>query len=593
MNLSRWLYAIPVSALMLVSGCKQSQGGPQVNRVNTLIKHNLSDPQGLNPFLTTDASSNYIHILIFDRLIDLDYATLQLKPVVCDSLPTVSESKDEFTFTIRKDVVFADGKPLTAKDVVFSFKALMNPYCESAPKRAELHKFSDCYIKDDQTVVFKCSTPGPFNLNKLAMNFFVLPKHIYDPNNLTDKYSVSDAIIAAEHPEKVSKAADDAMHSFATAFSDEKFMRTKGSVVGSGRYLFEEWVTGQTIILVKNPNYWNASSDSPFAQRNMDTIVFKTINDLETALTALKNGEIDLSDQFKPDQITTEKMSGPEFDARFTKKIIPYPSYVYLGWNARIKGQPHKTFFGDKRVRMAMSLLTNVDEIIEKVMYGTGQPISSMVFYERPEYNKSLQIIRYDQDQAIKLLDDAGWVDSDGDGIRDKVVNGKKTPFEFTMYYNQGNKVREQIALIMKEHLKQVGIIMEVASLDWSVFLEKSKNHEMDAWVGGWAYDSDEQEFYSLFHSSQINNSGYNYTSYANAEADSVMEAILIEWDMSKRIELHKRIQEILYRDQPYTLLYANTQRIAFNNRLKNENWYSQRPCYDLPQFRVTEGSIP
>ena len=139
----------------------------------------------------------------------------------------------------------------------------------------------------------------------------------------------------------------------------------------------------------------------------------------------------------------------------------------------------------------------------------------------------------------------------------------------------------------MREKLKRVGIVVQIQGLDWPVMLDRLGKHELDAWVGGWAYDSDEQDLYALFHSSQVLNDGYNWVGYENPEADSVMEAIVGEWDREKRFHLHRKIQEILYQDQPYTLLFANSARIAYNKRLTAGNWYGQRPCYYPGEFSL------
>lgn len=584
--------AFLLSFALLQFGCGGGQSSrsdnPVSGRKNSMIIHLLHDPEGLNPVNSVGANANNIHNILFDHLISLDFETLELVPGLAKEMPKVSADKRTFTFTLRDGLKFADGKPLSTKDVEFSFKAVMNPYVDSAPKRAELHNFVDCIAVDDKTIELKLSETGPFNLNRLAINFFVLPKHVYDANNLTDSYSSRDATLAQVNASLITPEANDAMKDFADYFEDERYQREKGFVIGSGRYMFDGWFTGQSIRLVKNPNYWNEGADGHFAKQNLDTIVYKTIPDVQTALQSLKSGEIDFSDQFGPDQFR-DKMSGSGFDKYFTKKTVPYPFYEYVGWNSRIKNNPHKSFFADKKVRWAMSYLVDVDEIIENILGGTAKPITSMVYHGRPEHNEELKTIDYDESIALDLLEEAGWTDSDADGILDRTVSGIKTDFEFDLCYKRGNEVRQRIARHIQDRFKKVGIKVNVVDLDWTVMLERLKNHELDAWVGAWVYDSDEQDLYSLFHSSQILNEGYNWTSYANPQADSIMVAITREWDKEKRFALHRKIQEILYDDQPYTLLYANAARIGYNKRLKTDKWYGQRPCYDPPQFYVVK----
>lgn len=548
-----------------------------------MILHLASDPQGMNPVNSIGADAAYLHSLVFDHLIALDFESLQLVPQVAEVMPEVSPDRSKMTFRLRKDVKFTDGKSLTAKDVEFSYKALMNPFVDSAPRRAELQNLVDCTAEDEYTVTFSLSGAGPFDLNRMAINFFILPKHIYDPQSFTDEFTSQEVRMAEKHPDSIGKELDQKLRAFADFFQDEKFQREKGFVVGSGKFNFDGWQAGQYIRLVRNKNYWNKD-----IKVGMDTVLFKIIPDIQTAFQSLKSGEIDFGDDFTPEQYK-EQMSGEVFDKSFNKKAIPFPFYEYVGWNTNVSGDPRRNFFQDSRVRQAMAHLINVPEIIDNVMMGTAEPITSLVYKDRPEHNKELKEYNYNPELATTLLAEAGWEDSDGDGILDKVVIDEKVDFSFALYYRRGNEMRERIARQIKSKMEKVGIQVEVKDLDWKVMLERLKKHTLDAWIGGWVYDSDEQDLFSLFHSSQILNSGYNWTSYSNPKADSIMEAIVHEWDKEKRYNLHREIQEILYEDQPYTLLFANSARIAYNNRLTNEKWYGQRPCYQVWNFHLSK----
>jgi ABC-type transport system substrate-binding protein len=585
-----WLLGAFVSCIFLFPACNSSSsdGNPAKGRIKTMILHLKEDPAGLNPVNTVGAETVNLHNLLFDHLIALDPKSFLLVPRLAEAMPTVSEDKLGLTFKLRKGVFFADGQPLTSKDVVFSFKAIMNPYVASAPRRAELQNFSDCFATDDYTVVFKLRNSGPFNLNRLAINFFVIPKHIYDPNNLSDGYNALDTQASAEIGDSINTPAKTAVMEFATFFDDEKFQRDKGYIVGSGRYVFEGWKSGQSVKLVKNLHYWNAASGSAFDQQGMDTLIYKIIPDIQTAMQALKSGEIDFSDNFDPNQYA-EEMSGANYDRHFGKVSVPYPFYEYIGWNQNIKDSPEMNFFADRKVRWALSHLVDVNEIVENFLHGTAKPITSMIYFDRPEYNKDLKVIAYDESKAKTLLQEAGWVDTDGNGTIDKTVQGQKTEFAFTLSYKRGNELRKSISRHIEDKFKRVGIKVEVQELDGSILLDRLKKHEIDAWLGGWVYDSDEQDQFSLFHSSQILNEGYNWGSYSSAAADSVMEQIVVEWDDTKRYALHREIQQILYDDQPYTLLFANSARIGWNKRLVNTGWYGQRPCYDPGQFRPAQ----
>ena len=589
MRRQKTLLFLTLSALLFsIWACNSTvtEGGPSY-RQNTFVVHAPNEIQGMNPVITVGVTARIIQSLVFDRLIALDFETLDLRPVTCEGMPEVADDHHSYIFDLNSKAKFSDGTPITPEDVVFSFKAIMNPFADSAPLRAELHNFKDCVAMEDGKVKFVMEEASPLALNKLAIYFWILPKHVYDPKGITDGYTAEEATMAGNDRASVASKPLEKMKAFALFFSDEQFQREKGTVVGSGRYLFDEWMPGQSIRLVKNNEYWNLGSEHDFDQANMDTIVFKIILDRETMLTALKAGEIDFSDDFKPSQFV-KQMEDPGFTEQFEKKTLQFPFFYYIGWNTQIKDQPDKVFFSDKKVRTAMSHLVDVDQIIESVTYGTGTRITSMVYAQRPEHNNALQPISFDPEKAKSLLAEAGWSDTDGDGVLDKMVNNKKVDFKFTMFYDQGNSVRQQIALIVQKSFQRSGIEMDFQELDWGTYLERLKNHELDAWIGGWAYDSDEQDLFSLFHSSQAAD-GFNWGNYFNSEADQLMQDITVEWDQEKRFEMHRRIQAILYEDQPYTLLYQNSALVAYNKRWSNDNWYGQRPCYDLPQFSLAK----
>ena len=569
---------------LVLNSCGNSENtNPASGRSKTMILHLPNDPQGMNPVNSIGADAAYLHSLVFDHLIALDFETLQLVPQVAETMPEISEDRTRMTFHMRKDVKFTDGKVMTAKDVEFSFKAIMNPYVDSAPRRVELQNLSNCVAEDDHTVTFSLTNAGPFDLNKMAINFFVLPQHIYDPEGLTDAYTAAEARMAERRPDSVTPDLELRLLAFADFFDDEKFQREKGFVVGSGKFNFDGWQAGQYIRLVRNRNYWNKD-----IAVGMDTVIFKTIPDIQTAFQSLKSGEIDFGDDFTPEQFK-DQMNGEDFGKHFEKKALPFPFYEYVGWNTKVSGSGRKSIFADAKVRRAMAHLINVDEIISNVMMETAEPIQSLVYKDRPEYNTNLVAYEFNPERATSLLEEAGWKDSNGDGILDNEMEGELVDFEFALYYRRGNEMRERIARHIKAKMEKVGIKVETKDLDWKVMLERLKKHTLDAWIGGWVYDSDEQDLYSLFHSSQILNSGYNWTSYNNPRADSVMEAIVHEWDQDKRYQLHKEIQQILHQDQPYTYLFANSARIAYNKRLANDKWYGQRPCYQVWEFQLAK----
>lgn len=186
----------------------------------------------------------------------------------------------------------------------------------------------------------------------------------------------------------------------------------------------------------------------------------------------------------------------------------------------------------------------------------------------KKNFNPNLPTIEFNPEKAKQLLKEAGWQDSDGNGILDKNINGIKTEFKFTYLLNT-NESRKQTILVIADALKKIGIIAEIQTLEWSVFLEKIKKHEFDALMGAWVLTDYPPDQYQLYHSSQSKNDGSNYGSYSSRLADSLMEAYRSEFDETKRIEISMQIQKVLYDDQAYTFLWTPKAKYVYAERFK------------------------
>ena len=218
-------------------------------------------------------------------------------------------------------------------------------------------------------------------------------------------------------------------------------------------------------------------------------------------------------------------------------------------------------------------------------------PTNSPVYPGLKEYDESIPTIKYDPDKARKLLAEAGWKDTDADGVLDKVVDGRKVDFRFRFLLNSGNEQREQIMLILDDEFKKVGIDAEIQKLEWSVLLENLRTRDYDAYVGAWVNDPIPTDPYQLWHSSQAENNGSNYTSFRNKRADEIIEANRLEFDETKRIALMKEFQNIVVDEQPYTFLWMPLWPSVYNKRLQNVNYSLTRPGYNPSQWWVPKAS--
>jgi peptide/nickel transport system substrate-binding protein len=393
--------------------------------------------------------------------------------------------------------------------------------------------------------------------------FEILPRHYYDPEDLLEEVSVAelndwDALDAARQ-EKASR--------FAKSFN-EGFQRRP---MGSGAYALvdpdRDWVTGERIVLRHRDDFW-AKGDVERGDGWVDRVVFRTINDREAALVAFKAGDLDYIESITPIQ-ATRQTDDARFRERAGKNTEIRGSFTYLGWNQQRK------VFQDRRVRQALSHLVDKQNLVDKVMLGLAEPVEGPVPKRRPEYNADLQPWEYSPEKARALLAEAGYSDSDGDGVLDKEIDGARVPLRFEIISNAGNDERKKVGLAAIDSFKRHGIDASFRSVDWSIMLEKVQKFDFDAVVLGWNSSlAIPPDLYQIWHSSQAVEDGSNYAAFRNAEADRILEEYRITFDAKRRIELYHRLQEIIYEEQPYTFLFAQALVSVWDRRFAGVRWY-------------------
>jgi len=546
----RVLIGVILAGLLLIAGAERAYdeqtAGPVIG--DWLLLHMLSDPEQLNPLTSNDAGASSILGYVFQGLLTRDPRTLELKPLLAESRPVISADKRTYTFKIRRDATFQDGHPLTGEDVLFSIKALKCPLVNAPFIRVYYASVVDAELVDDYTIRF--ITKEPYFLNEDVLGGIdVLPRHFYDPENLLKDVAVREVSRGGSQlPDNVRRFAD---------HFNKNYNRNP---MGSGPYKFQSWKTGQEVILVRDQNYWGKGKpgiDQPY----LDVYRYRVINNLDAALVRLKSGGLDTMG-LQPLQHLRQTRS-KRFKKEYQKLLYFSPGFTYIGWN---NAHP---IFRDKRVRKAMTYLTNRKQMVKTILFGFGQVIDSPIYRFRPEYDESLVSIPYDPKKALGLLREAGWKDTDGDGVLDKVIDGKSTPFRFEIKFNSGNTIRKSVVLTLQDELKKHGISVTVRQLDWTIFLDDVKNHKFDAMVLGWAMSVRDPDSFQVWHSSQAENKGSNMISYKNIRVDKILEDYRREFDPKIRIELYSEFQRILHEEQPYTFLFMGKRISAVHRRFR------------------------
>ena len=530
-----------------------------------MVRHALSDPENFNPYTSSDQGATQVHTYVFESLLEPDYdPPYTQRGYIAVDYPAVSEDKLTYTFRLRENVHFADGVHLTADDVLFSIKTILTPTVRAPHLRNYYASIVNVRKLGDYEISFECREP--YILNDLFLGGFdILPRHFYDPDGLLDPVPIGSLIDgsweAGEHADRV--------RLFGERFNQDFNRR----MLGSGPYGVADWendvVTGQRVVLTRNENYWGREVDGLPPAGNVDKVVFKIINNMDAAFIELTNGNLDLHGM-KPLEFK-EKSWSPDFTDRFMKGIQYAGGYTYIGWN-----NDHP-IFRDRRVRQAMTHLTDRESMVRNLLFGLAETVESPIHKFRPEYNHDLQPYAFDPDLALSLLNEAGWSDTDNDGILDKEIDGERIPFRFEFLVNSGNQLRKDIALTLQSALEDLGIDCQVRELDWSIFLERVKDKDFAAVTLGWSGGTGLRfppDSYQIWHSSQIEGNGSNFVSFRNEESDGILEVYRTDFDMDSRIELYRRFQEILHEEQPYTFLWKSRVVSAYSRRFHGVNWY-------------------
>lgn len=478
-----------------------------VSRAPVEMKH-------LNPLNTSDAYAQRAINYVFDSLLDRDPLTLALKPKLAESWEAAPDHLS-YTFKIRKGVTFHDGHPLSAEDVKFTFDKMMEPTTDCADLRNYFQDFSSCNLVDADTVRFVATKP--FFLHEIMLgDFTVIPKHIYSVGDFNN------------HP-------------------------NNRAPIGSGPYKLEKWDTGQQLVFTRNHEYWG---DALGMGGHIEKFVWRIITDDNAAMQSALRGDID-SIPLLPKDWTTDAAS-PEFEKQFNKIMFDQPAFWYMGWNQK------RPFFADKRVRKAMTLLLDRETIREKILHGLAEQLTCSFMPGTAEYLESLKPLPFDPAEAARLLDEAGWKDSNGNGIRDK----DGVEFQFEVLLPSSSEEWEQFATLHQEELGRVGIKSTLRQMEWANVIDTLDKRNFDSFIMGWAMSPD-PDMYQIWHSSQIEK-GSNYVAFNNPEADKLIEDYRASFDREARTKMCHRFHEILYDEQPYTFLFTPKALLGVNKRVHN-----------------------
>lgn len=461
-----------------------------------IIMGTIGEPSTLIPFLATDSASHDVASMLF--VAPLRYnKNLEIEPWAAESYEVLEDGK-LLRFTLKKGILWQDGVELTADDVEFTYKLIIAPTTPTAYAEDFLAVSS---FRKTGRYSFEVRYEKPFARALTSWMQSIMPRHALEGQNL-----------------------------LSTAFARNP--------IGVGPYRLEKWEVGSHIVLRSVPTYFEGKA-------LLDEVVYRIIPDNATMFLELKAGKLDMMG-LSPQQYLRQT-TGASWEKEWHKYKYLSFAYTYLGYNLR------NPLFADVRVRRAIAHAIDRQGIIKGVLFGMGKETIGPYKPGTWAYNDTLQPYSFNPQKALELLHDAGWVDTDNDGLLDK----DGVPFTFTILTNQGNDQRIKAATIIQSQLKEVGITVRIRTVEWAAFIKEFVNkRRFDAVLLGWSITQD-PDAYEVWHSSKSKNGGLNFIGYHNPEVDALLEQGRLLLDMEKRKKIYDRFQELLYADQPYCFLYV------------------------------------
>ncbi len=510
----------------------------------TIVRHLSADIKSSNPLMINSTAEFDVLGLIGFEIFGFDWNMTPL--ATSDTVKSWQTSKDRMydKVVLRDDLTWSDGTPITAHDVVFSFQTIMNPKVPVPAVRQGADKLRWIEAYDDYTLVYFHSEPLATNMWNL--NFPTIPKHIYEESIKED----------------------------VTLQDSDYHVKMEDHPVCGGPYKMVKREQGQEIVCVRRDEYFFKDGQPIRPLHHFKEVRFKIIKDPNTSLLALKAGEIEDLELTAEQWIKeTDKNELYEKNTRVT--ATEWIEFHFI-WNCKTP------FFSDVRTRKAMSYAFDHDEMLTNIFYGLYEPASGPWHSEHWVAPKTpLPPYKQDFEKAEQLLDEAGWIDSDGDGIRDKEIGGKSVKFEFTINVAESSDNGKKACELLKSCLDRIGVVCHVRPLEFTVLQEKEFNHQFHAAMGGWGAGADPYTTKNIFGTDEDRNFG----SYSNPEVDRLFEAGEKEFDRQKRAEIYSRIHTILYEDQPYTWLFYRNAFYGYNKAVRGYNFSPRGPYHYSPGF--------
>ncbi len=520
----------------------------------------ISEPLTLNLAISTDAGSSDVLGYLFDGLTETSWLTDEVEPSLAESWES-SEDGLTWTFHLRRDAAWHDGQPFTAHDVEFTFNRITYNEDIPASSRPAFHfRYLDqasgqweespmtVTALDDYTV--RCVLPVPFAPFLRSMGTAIYPKHILEAR------------------------VDDG------SFNDTWGIDTDpAEIIGTGPFTIGSYVPGEQVVLKRNPNYWLKDDDGN-ALPYLDEIVHVIVPELDAELASFLDGVSDVHGVLGEELAQVEPL---QEDENFTiHRRGPAFGTTFLGFNMNpgesSPGTPYLApekleWFSNVQFRRAVAHSIDKDAIINGVQHGEAYPQWSSISPAAGDFhNPDVRRYEYDLDRAGEILDDLGWTDNDGDGIRE---DDDGNAIKFTLITNSGNTVRERVGEIIAAGMTDIGLGVDYRRVEFGDLVQRlTTSYDWEAMIVGFTGSSDPYGGISFWHSSEGFHVWRPYQEQPATEWEAEIDDLYIrasqELDHDKRVEYYHRAQEVAAENVPVIYTTLSERLTAVRNVFGN-----------------------
>lgn len=582
--------SLVLAFLLVLVSCKPDPAVEKINynrTENSVAVRLEADVANLNPLLASSRYESQIFSDLYTYLCSYDFTSNDFVPELLKAVPTIEENSEAGlpgNYTIQCEIldeaIWPNGSPVTGNDLLFTIKALMNPLVEAARYRAPFGSTPLVDIIVDETnpkvFTFYIEDKTIQDLEVLTNMLPVLPAYLLDPEGRMENIELSDLL----DPDKADNlaASNEDMQAFAQTFMDPEFSKDIASLSGSGPYEIVDWVTAQRVTLQRKSDWWGdkvSKETHPTLIAYPEEIVFIPIADPTAALTALKSEEIDVMSRVDPgafEALKEDSIAGQRYQLEAVSSSVVYMMSV----NTNVPK------LADPLVRNAIAHAINIDEVLESIYLGYGERTASPVHPTQDYYNGDLSIIRQNVEKAKALLTEAGWEDSNNNGIVDKEIEGELVDLSIELIVSPAETAKNA-GLLYQDQARQAGINLEVNSLDTRTYLSRWRAKDFEMISAGSTITPiwiPLQKWHT--------GSGDNRTGFGNAETDALIDEIIVTLDEEKRNELYKKLQKDIYDQQAWIYLFNPRTTVAIHNRF-DAPLLRDFPCYAARTFKLQE----